>query len=103
MYKDLFAAVFRLLFDENRESAAFLLFLTSFHMYRLQAGMIFAFCEKQKNPNNINRYCLVVLHHNNLITEGNCIQTVRNYYAGNTCIAARILSAVFAYLSSVVR
>ena len=59
------------------------------------------FIKNRKNPNNINRYCLVVLHHNNLITEGNCIQTVRNYYAGNTCIAARILSAVFAYLSSV--
>ena len=44
MYKDLFAAVFRLLFDENRESFAYLLFLTSFHMYRLQAGMFFAFC-----------------------------------------------------------
>ena len=44
MYKNLFIAVFRLLFDENRESAAYLLFLTSFHMYRLQAGMIFAFC-----------------------------------------------------------
>ena len=59
------------------------------------------FVKNRKNPNNINRYCLVVLYHNNQITEGKFIQTVRNYYACNTCMAARILSAFFAYLSSV--
>ena len=46
MYKDLFAAVFRLLFDENRESVAYLLFFDIVSHVPTAGGYYFCFLLK---------------------------------------------------------